>query len=194
MTGRFGFDREWQLAAPDPRQQFLARLNRAFGPTMLLGLETVHVDRQFGGRNNVGKKNKFPTSQLRAIAKIEIFTERVVLPPTRLLDTRAAPKTGGAVEIKKASAAAARRLLKQKMAVQKHGLHPRQQRIASIQMTPPRLNHADLRIGEKMDRSLKQVWRRDEVGIENANELTGGRFEPDCERTRLESGPVNAMN
>jgi hypothetical protein len=87
MAGRFSFDRERQVAAPNPGQQFLAGLNRAFGPTMLLGLETVHVDRQLGGRNNVGKENKFPTSQLRSIAKIEIFTECVVLPTTRLLDT-----------------------------------------------------------------------------------------------------------
>jgi hypothetical protein len=194
MTGRFSFDRERQVASPNPRQQFLAGLNRAFGPTMLLGLEAVHVDRQFRGRNNVGKENKFPTSELGAIAQIEIFAKSVVLPAARLLNARAAPKTGCAVEIKKASAAAARRLLKQKMAIQKHGLHPRQQRIASIQMPPAGLDHADLRIGEKMNRPLKQVRRRDEVGVENANKLTGSRFEPDCERTGLESGPVDAMN
>jgi len=161
---------------------------------MLLGLEAVHVDRQFRGRNNVGKENKFPTSELGAIAQIEIFAKSVVLPAARLLDARAAPKAGCAVEIKKASAAAPRRLLKQKMAVQKHGLHPRQERIASIQMPPAGLDHADFRIGEKMDRLLKQVWRRDEIGIENANKLTGSRFETDCERTGLESGPVDAMN
>ncbi|MEY2601540.1 MAG: hypothetical protein QOJ36_859 [Verrucomicrobiota bacterium] len=194
MTGRFSFDRERQVATPNPGQQFLAGLNGAFSPTMLLGFETVHIHRQFGGSNNVGKENKFPTGQLRAIAKIEILAKRVVLPAASLLDTRAAPKTGRAVEIKKASASTARRLLKQKMAVQKHGLHPRQQRVASIQMTPPGLDHADLRIGEKMDCPLKQIWRGDEVGIENANKLTGGRFEPDCERTGLESGPVDAMN
>jgi hypothetical protein len=117
-----------------------------------------------------------------------------MLPATRFLDTRAAPKPGCAIEIKKAPASAARRLLEQKMAVQKHGLHPRQQRVASIQMAPPALNHADLRIGEKMDRPLKQIWRRDEIGIENANKLTGSRLEPDCERTGLEAGSVDTMN
>ena len=61
-------------------------------------------------------------------------------------------------------------------------------------MAPTGLDHADLRIGEKMDRPLKQVWRRDEIGIENANKLTGSRFEPDGKRTGLESGPVDAMN
>jgi hypothetical protein len=61
-------------------------------------------------------------------------------------------------------------------------------------MTPPGLDHADLRIGEKMDRPLKQVWRRDEIGIENANKLASRRFEPAGEGTSLESGAVDAMN
>ncbi|MEY2544433.1 MAG: hypothetical protein QOE81_1894 [Verrucomicrobiota bacterium] len=87
MTGRFSFDSKRQLAAPNPGQQFLAGLNRALRPTMLLGLETVHVDRQFRWRNNVGKENEFPTSELGAIAQIEIFAQRVVLPAPRLLNT-----------------------------------------------------------------------------------------------------------
>src|ERR1700682_5729287 len=61
-------------------------------------------------------------------------------------------------------------------------------------MAPATLDHADLRIGEKMDRPLKQISRRDEIGIENAHKLTGGRLEPNCKRTGLESGPVDAMN
>jgi hypothetical protein len=193
VTGRFNFDRDWQFTAPNPRQEFLAGLNRAFGPTMLLGLEPIHVHRQLGRRYDVGKENEFPSGQLSAIAKIEIFTECIVLPAARFLDTRAAPKPSCAIEIKKTPASAARRLLEQKMAVQKHGLHPREQRVASIQMAPPALNHADLGIGEKMDRPLKQVWRRNEIGIENANKLTGSRLEPDCERTGLEAGPIHAM-
>src|ERR1700736_512903 len=194
VTGRFSLNREWQLAPPNPGQQFLASLNGAFGPTMLLGLETIHVDWQLGRRHDVGKENKFPTSELGAIAQIEIFAKSVVLPAAGLLDARTAPKTGCAIEIKKASAAAARCLLEQKMAVQKHGLYPCEQRVASIQMAPPGLDHADLRIGEKMDCPLKQVSRRDEIRVKNANKLTGGRLESDCKRTGLESGPIDAMN
>src|SRR6266446_10738251 len=61
-------------------------------------------------------------------------------------------------------------------------------------MTPAGLDHADLWIGEKMDRVLKQIWRRNEIGVEDANKLARGRFESGCERSRLESGPINAMN
>ena len=61
-------------------------------------------------------------------------------------------------------------------------------------MTPAGLDHADLWIGEKMDRVLKQIWRRNKIGVEDANKLARGRFESGCERSRLESGPINAMN
>src|SRR6267143_2030787 len=153
VAGRFSFDREWKLAPPNPRQQFLAGLNGAFGPAVLLRLETIHVHRQFRRRHDVGKKNKFPSHQLRAITQIEIFTERVVLPAAGLLYTCAPPKTGRSVEVKKTSTSAARRLFQQKMAVQKHGLHPREQRVTAIQMAPATLNHADFRIGEKKQRA-----------------------------------------
>ena len=45
-----------------------------------------------------------------------------------------------------------------------------------------------------MDRVLKQIWRRNEIGVEDANKLARGRFESGCERSRLESGPINSMN
>jgi len=43
-------------------------------------------------------------------------------------------------------------------------------------MTPARLDHTDLWICEKMNCALEQVSRGDEVGIQNADEFTGGRF------------------
>src|SRR6267143_1276637 len=194
MAGRFSFDREWKVAPPNPRQQFLAGLNGAFGPAVLLRLETIHVHRQFRRRHDVGKKNKFPSHQLRAITQIEIFTERVVLPAAGLLYTCAPPKTGRSVEVKKTSTSAARRLFQQKMAVQKHGLHPREQRVTAIQMAPATLNHADFRIGEKMDRALEQIWRRDKIGVQNADEFPCSRFKSGRERTCLETGPVDPVN
>src|SRR5437867_8893260 len=101
MTGCFQLDEKGQLTAPDCRQKLLARLDRAFGPAMLLRFEPVHVHRQLRRRHYVGQKNKSPAGKLSAIAKIEIFAERVVLPAARLLDARLAPEPGGAVEIEK---------------------------------------------------------------------------------------------
>lgn len=90
---------------------------------MLLRFETIHVDRQFGRRHDISQENELPARQLRAVAEIEILSERVMLPTTRLSDARFAPKAGGAVEIKETSAPAARDLLQKEMAVKKHCLH-----------------------------------------------------------------------
>jgi hypothetical protein len=117
VSGRFSLNRQWKVAPPNPRQQFLAGLDGAFGPAVLLRLEAIHVHWQLGRCDDVGKENKFPSRQLRAITQIEIFTEGVVLPAAGFLDACAAPKAGRAVEIKKASASAASRLLEQKVAV-----------------------------------------------------------------------------
>ena len=86
---------------------------------MLLRFEAVHVHRQLRRSHDVGKINEFPARELGAIAKIEVFAQRIVLPASALLDTRTSPETGGSIEIKKTAAAAARSLLQQKMSIQK---------------------------------------------------------------------------
>src|SRR3979411_1532650 len=100
VAGRFHFDRERQLAAPNPGQEFLASLNGTFGPAMLLRLKPIHIHRQFRRCYHVGEKNKFPIRELRAVTKIEIFAERIVLPAASFLNAGAAPKPGCTVKIK----------------------------------------------------------------------------------------------
>ena len=94
---------------------------------MLLGFEAVHVNRQLGRSDHIGKVNKFPARKLGAITKIQVFAQRVSLPASTLFDTRTPPETGGTIEIEKPAAAAARSLLKQQMSIQKNRLHARQQ-------------------------------------------------------------------
>src|ERR1700751_5831086 len=102
MPGGLGLDRKRQIAAPNSRQKFFACLDRTFGPAMLLRFETVHVDRQLGGRNDVGQKDKLPTGELGAVTQVEIFAKGVVLPATGFLNARFSPQTCGAIEIEKA--------------------------------------------------------------------------------------------
>src|SRR4051812_15804618 len=120
MSGCLELNGKRELAAPDGGQQFLARLDRALGPAMLLRLEAVHVHRQLRRRHNVCQINEFPSCQLSAITQIQIFAQGVRLPASTLLDAGSAPKTGCPIEIEKAAAAAACGLLQQKMAVQKN--------------------------------------------------------------------------
>src|ERR1700693_265729 len=61
-------------------------------------------------------------------------------------------------------------------------------------MAPSRLDHADFRIGEEMNRSLKQIARRNEICVENADEFAIGRFQSHRERAGLETSAIDAMN
>src|SRR5205823_1060248 len=62
MTGCLQLDRQRQLTPPNFRKQFLAGLDGAFRPTMLLRLEAIHIDRQLRRGNNVGEENKLPSA------------------------------------------------------------------------------------------------------------------------------------
>src|SRR5207248_2260363 len=194
VSGRFDLDHERQIAAPDGGQQFLAGLNRTFRPAMLLGFETIHVYREFRGRDHVRKENEFPAGELSPVTEVEILGERVVLPAARFIDARASPETGGAIEIEKPAAPAARGLLEQQMPVEEHGLDPREQRVTAIQMTPPRLDHSDLGVGEEMDRALQQIGLGHEVSVEDTDVFALGGGEPDLESASLETGPVRAVD
>ena len=161
---------------------------------MLLRFKTVHVHRQLSRRDYLRQENKFPTGQLRPIAKIEVFTQCIVLPPTSFHDTRASPKASRAVEIKKTSAAAACRLLEEQVAIKKHRLHAGEERVATIQVAPARLDHSHIWIGEKMDRALEQIWFWDKIRIQDAEKLAIGRVEPDGQRACFKSGSIQAAN
>src|ERR1043166_6969749 len=123
MSGRLDFDRDWQLAPPDPGQEFLARLDRALGPPMLLRFEAVHVHRQFRRRNDIGKKNELPPNELGPITKIEVLGQRIMLPPACFHDARFPPQPGRTVKIEKPSAAAPGSLFEQQVTVEEHRLH-----------------------------------------------------------------------
>ena len=89
---------------------------------MLLRLERVHLDRHFGRRDDVGHEHEPPAAQLRAVAEVEILGQRVVLPAAGVVDRRAPPDAGRAVEIEEAPAAVAAAVLEHEMAVEQDRL------------------------------------------------------------------------
>src|SRR5664279_4562057 len=99
MGRGFELEVKWKRTAPDGRQEFLACLDRALGPAMLLRLEAIHVHRQLGGSNDIWQKDELPAGQLRAITQVEVFCQSIVLPASSLFDARAAPEPCGAVEV-----------------------------------------------------------------------------------------------
>src|SRR5215467_11192456 len=117
-----------------------------------------------------------------------------MLPSPALLDTRTPPESGRSVEIEKPTATAARGLFEQKMSIQENCLHTGEQRIAPIQMSPPRLNHSDVRVGEKMDGLFKQVFLWNKIGVEYAKKFAFCRSETHRQCASLEAGAISPMN
>src|SRR5208282_6416288 len=89
------------VALQNPRQYFLRNLDQSFCPARLLRLECRHFHRQLSRAFDVLQINELPTNELRAIRKVGIFGERVMLPSTCLIDSAAPPHAGRAIEIKK---------------------------------------------------------------------------------------------
>ena len=157
---------------------------------MLLRLEGVHLDRHFGRRHDVGQEHELPAAQLRAVAQIEIFGQRIVLPPAGVADGLAAPHARRAVEIEEASRAVAAAVLEHEVAVEQDRLDLREQRVILVDVPPARLHHADLRVGKVRQQPVQEVWGRQEIGVENGDELPRATLQPGFERPGLVAGAV----
>ena len=92
-------------------------MDSAFGPAVLLRLKAIDFHRDLAGHLHVREKEKAPPCQLSAVAQVEVFCKRVVLPASGLDDGRFAPDAARPVKVKEASRAAARCVLNNKVAV-----------------------------------------------------------------------------
>src|SRR5438045_3049954 len=117
-----------------------------------------------------------------------------MLPAACVLDGRAPPETRRPIEIKKPSATAAGGLFEQEVPVEEHRLNASQERISSIQMTPPGLDHPDLVIRKVMDRFPQHVRRRHKVGVEDEDEFARARVQSMGQRSGLKPGSIGAMD
>ncbi len=96
-----------------------------------------------------------------------------MLPSARIFDHGAAQNPRRPVEIEKQPVAASGDVLQHEMPVQQHRLHFRQNVVMPVQIRPSRLHHADLCIREEMHRALQKIGRRNEIGVENRDDLAG---------------------
>src|SRR5437867_12664143 len=96
-----------------------------------------------------------------------------MLPTTGAFNRRATPNTGRAVEIEKPSGEMSPTVFDDEVPIENDGLHLREKRIFTIDVAPPNLNHAHLRITEVIDDVLEEIRRRNEIGIEDRNEFAG---------------------
>ena len=116
-------------------------------------------------------KHEAPAAQLRAIAQVEIFGQRVVLPAAGVVDRRAPPDARRAVEIEEAARPVAAAVLEHEVPVEQNRLDLREQRVVLVDVAPARLHHADLGIGEVRHQPGQEIDGRDEVGVEDRDEL-----------------------
>src|ERR1700691_3843488 len=117
MVERLQLYVEGRIAAEHHGQYFFRGLDQALGPTRLLRLEGGHLDGQFGGALNVLQITEFPALHLRAIAKVGVFGQGVVLPATRSVNRGAAPHAGSPVEIEKGDGARSPAVLENKVTI-----------------------------------------------------------------------------
>jgi hypothetical protein len=61
-------------------------------------------------------------------------------------------------------------------------------------VTPSSLDKSDFVVGEMVDGFLKKIRIRNEVGVENENEITVGSFHPIFESASFKAGTVSAVN
>src|SRR5207244_496756 len=88
-----------QLASENSGKQFDGGLNQSFRPSSLLALERIHLDRKFRRANDVRQIKKFPSSHLRAVTKIRVFRQRIVLPASCTFNGIAPPDSRCSVEV-----------------------------------------------------------------------------------------------
>src|SRR5215471_4215531 len=171
-------------------KQLLRNLRESLGPARLLHLKTVGLHRQLGQALNGRHINKFPALQLSAIAEVGILGQGIVLPSAGIFDHRLAQNSRSAVKVEKQTATCAGYVLQNEMAIQEHGLDLCEHVVMAIQITPARLHHTDLLVGEEMHRALEKISRRNKIGIEDRHNLSVGRTQSILQCTCLEAVPV----
>ena len=97
------------------------------------------------------------------------------------------------LKLKKTPAASAARVFEHEVAVEQNGLDFGEEGIIAVDVGPAGLHHADLRIGEVMDRAQQKIFRRREVGVEDGDELALGRLQALGQRARLVAFAIGAM-
>ena len=156
--------------------------------------ERVDLNRDLRRRFFVEQVNKLPTHQLRAEAKVSVFSQRVVLPATAHLDRLAAPDTGRAVEVEESAGAIACGLFDDEVTVEHDGLQTRQKIVLAVDVRPAHLRAANQWIGEEVDELAQAVGLRNEVSIEDCEQFAFRKLVSVLERAGFEASAIGAMN
>ncbi len=167
-------DRQAMRTSPDARKKEARGLDAALSPTFLLDLYGAHLRWELARNRHVIQKNEAPPGQLRPIAQVEVFGQCCRPPASRLLHTLAPPHPGRPVRVEEQSRTEASLLLDVEVSVQKESLGARQPVVALVQVAPRRLHHAHAGIGERRQEPSQKIGLRDEVRVQNEEEVAPG--------------------
>ena len=84
-------------------------------------------------------------------------------------------------------------MLQHKVPIQQDRLHLGHKAVVPVQMGPPRLHHADPRLGKVVHHLHQPVRRRHKIRIEDRNQLASRGLQPRVQRARLVSMAVGAV-
>ena len=182
-----------KAAAEQAGKQLARGLDATLGPAPLLHQERAGRAREFGRDAHFVAQHETPSRHLRPVADVEVLGQRVVIPPTRVVERLSAPQPRRPVELEEPAATVSSPLLNQKVPVQQERLRAGQPRFVLVQVLPAGLDHADPGIGHGREELFEEAWLGDEIGVENQNVVAGGRVEPLGERARLVAVPVGAV-
>ena len=116
-----------------------------------------------------------------------------MLPAAGVTDHGDAQNAGGAIEVEEISGAGARAVLEDEVAIEQHAFDFGEKVVIPVEVAPARLHHADGGIGEVVYGARKEVGRRDEIGVEDGDQLPGGGQQPFLERAGFESVAIGAV-
>src|SRR5215469_5514009 len=105
-----------------------------------------------------------------------------------------APNTSGAVEIEKCTAAGARAMLDDKVAVEQDCFHPSEQRVVPVEVGPAGLDHTNPAVLEIRNRTAQKIRLGQEIRVENANKLAFGGLQAVFQRAGLKALAIVAMD
>src|SRR5229473_853704 len=192
------FDVPWRIRFPNFGKNLFCGLHKALGPAGLLGFEAVHVHGQLRSALDLRQVKKLPPFELRAIGKIGVFGEGVVLPAARVVNGFAAPHAGRAIEVKEGAATGAGAVLNDEVAVEKNGFHVGQEGIIGVEIGPASLHHADFRaaigIHEIRNGAAEKIGLREKVGVKHGDEFALGGFQAVFEGAGFVTLAIGAMN
>jgi hypothetical protein len=80
------------------------------------------------------------------------------------------------------------------VAVQHQRLHLRQQRVVAVDVAPAGLHHADGRVREVPHHIPEEIERREEIRVEDRDQLALRHLQPVVQRPRLVAAPVDPVD